>query len=208
MELNEREVNLMERTFVVAGAVLALIFSLVSLAILLWPGLAASAAENTAAAKSAHAYAGTDKCKKCHKLQFESWSKTKHSTAMATVSKRPADLKVDPEVAVVTDTGVLFVKTGEFKTCLSCHTTGHDPKTGKSVHEGVSCEACHGAGADYVSVPVMKNREKAVAAGLTIPTEATCRQCHRTDNPFEKEKFDYNKRKGKVHEHKKKEGAK
>lgn len=208
MGLNEREVNLMERTFVVTGVVLAVVFSLVCLAILLWPGLGASAAETPLAAPGKHAYAGTDKCKKCHKLQFESWAKTKHATAMATVDKRPADLKVDPEVAVVTDTGVLFVKTGEFKTCLACHTTGHDPKTGKSVHEGVSCEACHGAGADYMKVPIMKSREKSVAAGLNIPAESTCRQCHRNDNPFEKEKFDFNKRKGKVHEHKKKEGAK
>ncbi len=208
MELDEREINMMERTFVVAGVILAILFSLICLAILLWPDMGASAADKPPAVQGKHAYVGVDKCKKCHKLQFESWSKTKHATAMSTVNKRPADLKVDPEVSVVTDTGVHFVKTGEFKTCLSCHTTGHDPKTGKSVHEGVSCEACHGAGADYASVPVMKNRERALAAGLNIPPEATCRQCHRNDNPFEKEKFNFEKRKSKVHEHKKKEGAK
>ncbi|MBI4178840.1 cytochrome c family protein [bacterium] len=213
MGLSERDVNLMERTFLVTGVFLAVIFSILCLALLLWPA-AGFAAETKSAAEAKppaakHEFAGTDKCKKCHKLQFETWEKTKHATAVNTVKKMPKDLKVDPEVAVVTDTGVQFVKTGEFKTCLSCHTTGYDEKTGKAVHEGVSCEACHGAGADYGKVAIMKNREKAVAAGLTIPTEATCRQCHRADNPFEKEKFNFDKRKGKVHEHKKKsEGAK
>ena len=116
--------------------------------------------------------------------------------------------KGDPEIAVVTENGITFAKTGETKACLSCHTTGYDDASAKYAHEGVTCEACHGAGADYATVPIMKNREKATAAGLRIPTEATCKQCHRDDNPMAKEKFDFAKRKDKVHEHKKKEGAK
>lgn len=204
MNMNEREVTLIERTFLVTGVVLAIVFSLVCIAILVSPSLGMAAD-----AGGKHAYAGVDKCKKCHKLQFESWSKSKHAAAMAGVTKKPEGMKLDPEVVKVDEKSVTFLKTGETMSCLACHTTGYDQKTGKFADAGVTCEACHGPGADFATVPIMRNKEKAVAAGLVIPTEATCRRCHRTDNPMQKDPFDFEKGKAKVHEHsKKKEGTK
>lgn len=168
----------------------------------------AKEAAKAPAAGAGHAYAGIAKCKMCHKLQFESWSKTKHAGAGKTAVALPKDLVVDTEVAKVDEKSVTFVKTGETIDCLACHTTGYDQKTGVAAQEGVTCEGCHGAGADYAPMPIMKNREKAIAAGLTIPDEKTCARCHRDDNPFTKEKFDYDKRKGLVHDHKPKPTAK
>ena len=207
MGFDEKEMNLLERTFVVTGVVLAVVFSLVCVAVLLWPGLivGASAADAVAKPAAAHSYAGVDKCKKCHKTQYESWVKTKHAGAFADASKKPEGVTVDPEVCKMDEKSITFLKTGEAIKCLACHTTGYDEKTGKYAAEGVTCEACHGGGADFATVPIMKNKEKALAAGLVIPTESTCRRCHRTDNPMQKETFDFEKSKEKVPDHVKKQ---
>ena len=79
-----------------------------------------------------HAAVGADKCAKmCHKVQFESWSKSKHATA-------------------------------ETKT---------------------ECEACHGNGADYMKMTIMKDPAKAKEAGLIAkPDKASClAKCHKPE---------------------------
>ncbi len=77
-----------------------------------------------------HAAVGAPKCKMCHKVQFESWAKSKHALA-----EKPAD-----------------------------------------------CEACHGNGADYMKLSVMKDPAKAEAAGLIAkPDKASCLKCHKPD---------------------------
>jgi hypothetical protein len=43
--------------------------------------------------------------------------------------------------------------------CLPCHTTGYDPREGTWIQEGVTCEGCHGPGADYAA---------AMAAGVLL----------------------------------------
>jgi hypothetical protein len=42
----------------------------------------------------------------------------------------------------------------------------------------VQCEVCHGPGSDYKALSVMKDVEKAKAAGLIIPTQDACNTCH------------------------------
>jgi DnaJ-class molecular chaperone len=94
---------------------------------------AAFAAMVTASpAVAQHAAVGADKCAKmCHKVQFESWSKSKHATAAA-------DKKAD-------------------------------------------CETCHGNGADYMKLSIMKDPAKAKEAGLVAkPDKASCtKSCHK-----------------------------
>lgn len=77
-----------------------------------------------------HAAVGAAKCKMCHKIQFESWAKSKHALA-----EKPTE-----------------------------------------------CEACHGTGADYNKLSIMKDPVQAKAAGLTAkPDKATCLKCHKPD---------------------------
>jgi hypothetical protein len=78
-----------------------------------------------------HAAVGSEKCKMCHKVEYDSWAKTKHATA--------------------------------------------EPKTG--------CETCHGNGGDYWKMAVMKDPEKAKAAGLIAkPEKASCTaKCHKPE---------------------------
>jgi len=76
---------------------------------------------------SAHKAVGAEKCKMCHKLQYDSWLGSKHA----------------------------------------------------ALKEKVECETCHGAGADYLSMGVMKDPAKSKAAGLVIPGKEFCTaKCH------------------------------
>ena len=54
--------------------------------------------------------------------------------------------------------------------CLRCHTTGHGAgrafRDTFAVDEGVGCEACHGAGSEYLAEAIMRDGRAALAAGL------------------------------------------
>jgi len=127
--------------------------------------------------KVKHEFVGAKKCKMCHKKDgiHPSWAETKHAKAW--------DLLSDDEK--------------KKEDCVKCHSTGTTAK-GEFL-EGVQCEACHGAGADYKKKSIMQDHEKAMAAGLIMPTEEVCKACHE-NVPEEfraKEKFDYEKMKAK-----------
>ena len=95
-------------------------------------GMAVAVVLSAPPAAAQHAAVGAAKCAKmCHKVQFESWAKSKHATA-------PADTKAD-------------------------------------------CETCHGNGADYMKLSIMKDPVKAKEAGLIAkPDKASCtKSCHK-----------------------------
>jgi len=122
-----------------------------------------------------HTYLGAEKCAKmCHKIQFTSWSNTKHAKAWDAL--KPAD-QANAE-------------------CVGCHVTG-----GKKELPGVQCEACHGPGSDYNKLGIMKDLAKAKAAGLNIPTEKDCVVCHNKKSPTFKG-FNFAEAVKKVHDHK------
>ncbi len=59
---------------------------------------------------------------------------------------------------------------GEPADCLSCHTTGFNPRTGTFEQEGVQCEACHGeTPANHPQEPIPAN-----------PGAEACADCHTT----------------------------
>jgi hypothetical protein len=118
-------------------------------------------------------YIGASKCKMCHKGEkngniYEAWEASAHANSMK-----------------------ILVEKGEDKNpaCLACHTTGYG--AGGYGAEGmveaelgsVGCESCHGAGSEYKSMKVMKDKEASLAAGLLIPNEATCTKCHNEKSP-------------------------
>lgn len=121
-----------------------------------------------------HSYIGAEKCKMCHKVQYDSWLTTRHAKATET-AKASTKWKFDAS-------------------CLSCHATNKDEAL-----SGVQCEACHGPGSDYKTMSIMKDREKAVANGLIIPTQETCNSCHDGKDHHKPVKFDRQV----VHAHKK-----
>jgi hypothetical protein len=100
-----------------------------------------------------HTYIGAKKCKMCHKVQHTSWLETTHAKAT-----EHAKASTDREFTA---------------DCLECHATNSDEALA-----GVQCEACHGPGSDYKGMKVMKDQAASVAAGLVIPSQATCDTCH------------------------------
>jgi nitrate/TMAO reductase-like tetraheme cytochrome c subunit len=104
-----------------------------------------------------HEYAGADKCKMCHKVQYASWENTKHAKA--------------------TDAAKASTEREYSADCLKCHATNASED-----FPGVQCEACHGPGNDYKKMSIMKDIEAAKANGLIIPTQETCNGCHTGDD--------------------------
>lgn len=164
----------MSKKFAVILAFLALGVFLVS------PVMAQEKAEAKKAEAPAHEYVGVKMCKICHTKDnvYPTWEETKHAKAFSAL---PEDHQKDKE-------------------CLGCHSTG---TTAKGVLlENVQCEACHGPGGDYKTMSIMKDKEKAIANGLIIPTAKTCERCHLGKAPdFEGHpklaEFDFEKMKAK-----------
>src|SRR3972149_9106061 len=106
--------GLMKRTVLVAAMVVAIL------------GL------GVLAASAAPTYIGAEKCKMCHKVQYDSWLQTKHAKATES-AKASKEWKFEAA-------------------CLTCHATNKD-----EAMAGVQCEACHGAGSGYKTLSGMKD---------------------------------------------------
>lgn len=137
-----------------------------------------------------HKYVGVKMCKMCHQSekqgkQFDVWQKSKHAGAFKTLST--------PKAEEFAKAKGLKKSAAESPECLECHAITADPAL---TADGVQCESCHGAGTDYKNMAVMKDKTKALAAGLTDfkdkpSMEKICKQCHNAKSPTAKEfKFD------------------
>lgn len=147
-------------------------------------GLAFIASGVALAQAPAHKIVGSEKgCKMCHQgaakgNQFQIWSQSGHAKAFATLAT--------PEAKEIAGKMGIADPQKDDK-CLVCHTTKGILKAEAAptyvVEEGVGCEACHGPGSDYKAMNVMKDHAASVAAGMIVPTEATCKQCHNEKSP-------------------------
>lgn len=73
-------------------------------------------------------YVGSEFCKTCHEQVHTPWLGTRHAQAFSSpIFQRD------------------WAELHNQSNCLSCHTTGYDPKTGVYAEAGVTCESCHGA---------------------------------------------------------------
>ncbi len=152
-------------------------------------GLAMALFSTKAVFAAEHKYIGVKKCAMCHKSeakgnQYGKWLSTEHSkayevlcTAQAQETAKKVGISGNPQESPV---------------CLKCHTTGYGVDSsllgeGFAKENGVQCETCHGAGGDYASISVMKDKAKAIQAGLVMPTEEVCVKCHNTQSPNFKE---------------------
>jgi hypothetical protein len=137
-------------------------------------------------------YVGVKSCKMCHQSekqgqQFSLWQKSLHSEAYKTLTKAKAE-------GIAKAKG-LKKPAAESPECLSCHVITADVKLVEKtfdMKDGVQCESCHGAGSVYKAMNVMKDKAKAVAAGMTeykdeAAIEKQCRTCHNEKSPTFKE---------------------
>lgn len=133
-------------------------------------------------------YVGVNSCVgACHKTesqgsQLSIWQNSKHSQAYTTLQTPRAD-------SIATSKGftTAAVETPE---CLKCHTLAATVDAGLledtfDKTQGVQCETCHGPGSEYKKLSIMKDKQKAMDAGLIIHTEkeAFCTHCHNSESP-------------------------
>jgi YVTN family beta-propeller protein len=130
-----------------------------------------------AAGASKRQYIGPDACGACHQgekfgHQYSVWRMGPHARAWSVLSTPSAyaqaakkGIKGDPQNA---------------PECLKCHTTGYGAShtATSTVDDGVTCEACHGAGSDYMAEAIMHDKTAARQAGLQPVTKQTCLNCH------------------------------
>ena len=135
-------------------------------------------------------YVGAKMCGMCHKgekkgAQFEIWQKSNHAEAYKTLTEAKA--------AEITKARGLKKAANEPPECLECHAITADAKL---TVDGVQCETCHGAGSAYKAFSIMKDKAKAITAGLTEfkdkgAIEKKCKTCHNEKSPSYKPfKFD------------------
>ena len=127
-------------------------------------------------------FVGAKACMVCHRgaskgMVADIWEKSPHAQAYKTLES--------PEADKIAKAKGLKTAAKESPECLKCHVVG-------DMKDGVTCEACHGAGSEYKSMTIMKDKQKALAAGLIIPTNdpKVCQKCHNPESPTYK-KFDY-----------------
>jgi len=98
-------------------------------------------------------YAGSQACVACHTDIHTTWSNALHSKAFSSPIFQED-----------------WVKQSSAASCLECHTTGFDPKTGKYAEAGVTCESCHG--------PMQPDHPKTPMP--VTPDYTLCARCHKT----------------------------
>jgi Zn finger protein HypA/HybF involved in hydrogenase expression len=125
------------------------------------------------------------KCAMCHKKddkgnQYGKWQSMGHAKAYERLATEEAK-------AVGAKLGIDNPQTSG--KCLKCHSTAYffteELQTEEvSVENGVSCQSCHGPGADYKKKSVMESREESIANGMVYPAkEKSCTLCHNDTSP-------------------------
>jgi YVTN family beta-propeller protein len=125
-------------------------------------------------------YVGARVCAGCHSSgaignQYGKWLHSKHSMAYAVLAR--------PESVEIAKLSGLRTLPQESAICLGCHATGWSAEEWEKdetfrIEDGVQCERCHGPGSEYASMDVMKNRQAAMMAGLQMPNQDSCVDCH------------------------------
>jgi hypothetical protein len=137
-------------------------------------------------------YIGVSGCKTCHKSskrgdQYTKWSEGPHAKTWTELGNDESK-KIAEEAGVEGDPQ-------QAEKCLKCHVTAYgvaDERKGSKydIEEGVTCEACHGAGSGYKTSHIKKKDEAKEAGFVAKPDADSCKKCHNEESPTYKE-FDY-----------------
>ncbi len=140
----------------------------------------------SAAEESRHTYVGVAKCKRCHGKelygdQASVWRTGPHANAYASLAS-------EKSIEIARERG-LQGSPQELDECLDCHVSAHGVDSRRFKYDldsgdGVQCESCHGAGADYRKRSIMSDRDKAISKGLVAEPDAVCGSCHNEKSPF------------------------
>jgi YVTN family beta-propeller protein len=125
-------------------------------------------------------YIGSRACGACHSGigmgdGYSLWLYSKHSQAYAALAK--------PESKKIAQISGLRQEPQQAPICLGCHATAFNAEPWEKdehfrTEDGVQCEACHGPGSEYATEEIMRAPEVSRKAGLMMPTEQDCMNCH------------------------------
>jgi len=137
---------------------------------------------------------GANSCAKCHEQELQQWKLTPHYALFESLHRKPE------AKAITQRLGLSSIKRNE--TCVKCHYTQQQQGSRVRVVAGVSCESCHGAAKDWITLHndyggpnVTKELESAenrqhrietsVAVGMNNPANLyriarQCLACHTT----------------------------
>ena len=125
------------------------------------------------------------KCAMCHKKedkgnQYGKWQSMGHAKAFEILGTEEAK-------AVGAKLGIDDPQSSG--QCLKCHSTAYYFTETLQTEEvtlenGVSCQSCHGPGADYKKKSIMESLEESIANGMVYPAkEKSCTLCHNDTGP-------------------------
>ncbi|MDI1318982.1 MAG: multiheme c-type cytochrome [bacterium] len=102
---------------------------------------------------------GPASCAECHLQEIEAWKLSVHFKTLNTMHRRPET------VAMLAKLDLKNMKSEA--SCIECHYTSELVMDQSQVTTGISCESCHGAGADWVKT------HGDYGEGVTKATEST-----------------------------------
>lgn len=113
-------------------------------------------------------------CAKCHSDVYDAWRLGAHSEARTghVLGESTNCMACHKEIPIPTSnstSGSQFpAMQGQTSTCMTCHTTGYDPETGKWKADGVTCDSCHSPmPANHPEEPAPVHKETEI-----------CKTCH------------------------------
>lgn len=122
---------------------------------------------------------GAENCAECHASMVEAWKLTHHFDTFNTMHRRPEAREIASKL------GMRRIK--DESLCLKCHYTSQGAEGAVKAISGISCESCHGAGADWNKVHSNKDDpdrlKKGEKLGMLRPSNtyavaANCFSCH------------------------------
>lgn len=97
------------------------------------------------------------------------------------VAKAPTAVDIGGLVEVgATKSGLTRIGADKCKLCHKVQFTSWARTAHATRTPPLDCESCHGPGSEYKSLAIMKDAQKARAAGLVTPVRSFCSKCHTT----------------------------
>lgn len=139
---------------------------------------------------------GYEACAKCHQNEVNVWKQTPHHSTFREMHRNPHAKEISGKM------GLRSIKRGGV--CIDCHYTQQDQGGKAKAISGISCESCHGAAKDWITIhndyggPTttkeqesaahkIERRKRAMAAGMQNPMNIyliarSCFDCHTVPN--------------------------
>ena len=139
---------------------------------------------------------GYESCSKCHQSEVNTWKQTPHHKTFRHMHRNPHAKQISSNM------GLRSIKRGGV--CVECHYTQQDQGRGAKAVSGISCESCHGAAKEWISLHndyggpnvtkeqesaahKIERRKRAMAAGMQNPMNMyliarSCLNCHTVPN--------------------------